>query len=87
MSTAGKFSEYGVFAADLGNAMVVEPVGAATPAGDAKSMMAVRPGMSALEYIVETAQPGEVIHVDEGDYYNQHLWRSYRELDTRYSRT
>jgi len=37
--------------------------------------------MSAIEYIVETARPGEVVHIDEGDYYNKHLWGSYKDLD------
>ena len=43
--------------------------------------------MSAVEYIVATARPGEVIHVKEGDYYSKHLWRSYQDLDSRYSCT
>ena len=43
--------------------------------------------MSAVEYIVATARPGEVVHVKEGDYYSKHLWRSYQDLDSRYSCT
>jgi hypothetical protein len=37
----------------------------------------LRPGISAIEYIVETARPGEVIHVSEDAYYNPYLWRNY----------
>lgn len=43
-----------------------------------KELKLVKPGMSAIEYIVATARPGEVIHVFEEEYYNPHLWRSYR---------
>jgi hypothetical protein len=43
----------------------------------------VKPRMSAIEHIVETARPGEVIHVDDGDYYNAHLWRNYNCFITR----
>lgn len=53
----------------------------------AKPLRAVNAGMSAIEYIVENAKPGEVIHVDECDYYSKHLWRSYKEFNTRYSCT
>jgi hypothetical protein len=31
------------------------------PAGGARSLSAINPGMSAIEYIVENAKPGEVI--------------------------
>lgn len=44
-------------------------------------LMLVRRGMSAIEYIVETARPGEVIHVREDEYYNPHLWRNYLDFD------
>jgi hypothetical protein len=57
------------------------------PAGGARSLSAINPGMSAIEYIVENAKPGEVIHVDECDYYSKYLWRSYKEFSTRYSCT
>jgi hypothetical protein len=40
----------------------------------------VRPGISAIEYIVETARPGEVVHVSEDAYYNPYLWRSYLDF-------
>jgi hypothetical protein len=39
--------------------------------------MLVRPGISAIEYIVQTARPGEVVHVAEEEYYNPFLWRTY----------
>jgi len=51
----------------------------------ARPLRLVKSGISAIEYIVETARSGEVIYVDEGDYYNQHLWRGYKGLSTRYS--
>ena len=66
---------------------VARPARVAEPAKVAEPVRIVTPGMSAIEYIVETARPGEVIHVDEGDYYNKQLWRSYNGLSTRYSRT
>jgi hypothetical protein len=50
-----------------------------------KPLRLVESGMSAIEYIVETARSGEVIYVDEENYYNQHLWRGYKGLSTRYS--
>lgn len=40
-------------------------------------LMLVRPGISAIEYIVQTARPGEVVHVAEEEYYNPFLWRTY----------
>jgi len=40
------------------------------------SLKLVKPRMSAIEYIVENARPGEVVHVDDGDYHNDYLWRS-----------
>ena len=47
------------------------------------SLWIVQPHMSAIEYIVETARPGEVVHVDDGDYHNGYLWRSYEDCSTR----
>ena len=41
------------------------------------SLRLVKPGVSAIEHIVNTAQPGEVIHVADDDYFNPYLWRSY----------
>jgi hypothetical protein len=40
----------------------------------------VKSGISAIQYIVETARPGEVTHIDEADYYNPHLWRNYQDF-------
>ena len=40
----------------------------------------VKPRMSAIEYIVENAHPGEVVYVDEADYYNEYLWSRYEGL-------
>ena len=40
-----------------------------------------KPGISAIEYIVESAQPGEVTHIAEEDYYNPYLWRSYLDAE------
>ena len=37
---------------------------------------------SAIEHIVETARPGEVVLVDDDDYYNHCLWRSYKDFNT-----
>ncbi len=42
-------------------------------------LVLVRPGTSAIEYIVATARPGEVIHVSDAEYYNPHLWRNYTD--------
>ncbi len=56
-----------------------------TPEEPGASPRAFGHGMSAVEYIVATARPGEVIHVHEGDYYSKHLWRSYKDLESRYS--
>ena len=66
-------------------AMPVKPTRVAGPVREARPMRVVKPGISALEYIVETARPGEVNYVNEGDYYSKHLWRSYKNLSTRYS--
>lgn len=46
-----------------------------------KPLRLVNPSMSAIEYIVETALPGEVIHVTEEEYYNPHLWRCYEDVE------
>ena len=35
------------------------------------------PAKSAIEFIVESARPGEVISIGDEDYYNHQLWRSY----------
>ena len=40
----------------------------------------IKPGTTAIEYIVETAEAGEVITVTEDAYYNPHLWRSYQDF-------
>ncbi len=40
----------------------------------------VKRGASAIETIVATARPGEVIYVSDAAYYNPHLWRSYSDL-------
>lgn len=37
------------------------------------------PAKSAIEFIVESAQPGEVISISDEDYYNHQLWRSYQD--------
>ena len=66
-------------------AIPVKPTRVARLEREAKPMRVVKPGISALEYIVETARPGEVTYVNEGDYYSKHLWRSYKNLNTRYS--
>ena len=42
-------------------------------------LVLVEPCTSAIEYIVATARPGEVIHVTDAEYYNPHLWRSYED--------
>ena len=59
----------------------------ATLPNDATYRSMPKPGVSAIEYIVETARPGEVTHIDECDYYSKYLWRSYKEFSTRYSCT
>jgi hypothetical protein len=46
------------------------------------SLWVVNPRKSAIEHIVETACPGEVVHVDDRDYYNSCLWRSYKDFNT-----
>jgi hypothetical protein len=46
---------------------------------ESPSLWVVQPDMSAIEYIVATAHPGEVMHVDDGDYHNSYLWRSYED--------
>ncbi len=46
-----------------------------------RRLTVVRSGISAIEYIVENAQPGEVIHIAEEDYYNPYLWRSYLDAE------
>jgi len=66
-------------------AMPVKPTRIDWLVRKAKLMRVVKPDISAIEYIVETARPGEVDFVDEGDYYSTHLWRSYKNLSTRYS--
>ena len=58
--------------------MSVKPARVKSP-----SLWIVQPDMSAIEYIVETARPGEVVHVDDGDYHNGYLWRSYEDFNTR----
>jgi hypothetical protein len=50
---------------------------------ESPSLWIVQPDMSAIEYIVATARPGEVVHVDDGDYHNGYLWRSYEDFNTR----
>ena len=42
-----------------------------------KPLMLVIPGTSAIEYIVATARPGEVVYVTDAEYYNPYLWRNY----------
>jgi len=46
------------------------------------SLWVVNPRKSAIEHMVETALLGEVIHVDDRDYYNTCLWRSYADFNT-----
>jgi hypothetical protein len=46
------------------------------------SLWIVPPEMSAIEYIVETSRPGEVEYVDDWDYHNAYLWRSYKDFNT-----
>jgi hypothetical protein len=62
----------GVFAGDAYTAPVIE----STPQ---RPLMLVLPGTSAIEYIVATARPGEVIHVSDAEYYNPHLWQNYSD--------
>lgn len=50
------------------------------PRNSRKPLMLLKPRISAIEYIVMTAQPGEVIHVTDEDYRNPHLWRSYLDV-------
>jgi hypothetical protein len=50
---------------------------------ESPSLRIVQPQMSAIEYIVENARPGEVVYVDDGDYHNDYLWRSYDDFNTR----
>lgn len=57
----------------------------AKPTNTTAPLSLVKPTISAIEYIVETARPGEVTHVSEGDYYNANLWRCYDGISTRYS--
>ena len=57
------------------------------PVRVAKPLRLVKPGMSAIEHIVETARPGEVTRINEWDYYSAHLWSNYEGFDTRYSCT
>jgi hypothetical protein len=49
---------------------------------ESPSLWIVQPHMSAIEYIVENARPGEVVHVDDGDYHNDYLWRSYEDFNS-----
>ena len=44
-----------------------------------KPFVLVKTHTSAIEYIVATARPGEVIHVTDADYYNPYLWHSYED--------
>ena len=46
------------------------------------SLRVVNPRKSAIEHIVETAHPGEVVIVNDRDYYNNCLWRSYEDFNT-----
>ena len=46
------------------------------------SLWVVDPRKSAIENIVDTARPGEVLHVNDKDYYNNCLWRSYKDFNT-----
>lgn len=76
MSTIGRLVE---FQEDSDQINVAIPVTAPVGAGP---LRVVDHGMSAIEYIVDNAEPGEVIFVDEDDYYNPYLWRSYEDLST-----
>lgn len=64
--------------ADRTTVMPVKPARVENP-----SLWIVQPNMSAIEYIVATARSGEVVHVDDGDYYNGHLWRSYEDFNAQ----
>ena len=48
---------------------------------ESPSLWIVQPDTSAIEYIVATARPGEVVHVADGDYYNSYLWSSYEDFN------
>ena len=39
-----------------------------------------KPAESAIEFIVESARPGEVISISDEDYYSDQLWRSYEGM-------
>ena len=54
-----------------------ERIAPAKPRTRKKPLIMVKSGTSAIEFIVKTAKPGEVIHVSDEDYFNPHLWRSY----------
>jgi hypothetical protein len=49
---------------------------------ESPSLRIVQPDKSAIEHIVETARPGEVEYVDDWDYHNAYLWRSYKDFNT-----
>ena len=53
--------------------MPVNPIRVAKP-----RLNVVKHRMSAIEYIVENARPGEVVYVGEADYYNEYLWSHYK---------
>ncbi|MEH6611698.1 MAG: hypothetical protein V7696_20200 [Halioglobus sp.] len=55
--------------------MPMKPARVETP-----SLRIVKTHMSAIEYIVENARSGEVVHIDDGDYHNDYLWRSYDDF-------
>ena len=55
--------------------MPVNPVRVTKPL-----LRVVESRMSAIEYIVENARPGEVVQIDDGDYYNEYLWSRYGDL-------
>ena len=57
--------------------MPMKPARVAKP-----SLRVVNPRKSAIEHIVDTAHPGEVVHVDDRDYYNNYLWGSYEDFNT-----
>jgi hypothetical protein len=50
---------------------------------ESPSLWIVPLDMSAIEYIVETARPDEVEYVDDWDYHNAYLWRSYKDFSAR----
>jgi hypothetical protein len=76
MSTIGRLLE---FQEDSSQINVAIPVIAPERA---KALRVLDHGKSAIEYIVDTAEPGEVIIVDEADYYNPYLWRTYGDFST-----